>query len=95
MCIMPTTGDLQDVLICESPADDAASNADEASSSSSEEVEMGFPSDYANGNGVKKFDGFARKASFQSCPMQEQHEGFIREAVEILLKNAIFDGTSR
>lgn len=92
---MPTTGDLQDVLMSEASADDAASNADEASSSSSEEVDMVFQDDYANGNGVKKFDGFARKATFQSCPMQEQHEGFIREAVEVLLKNAIFDGTSR
>lgn len=32
---------------------------------------------------------------FKSAPVQEQHEAFMREVFEILLKDAVFQGTSR
>lgn len=34
-------------------------------------------------------------ATFASIPVKERHEAFIRESVEVLLKEAVFDGTNR
>ena len=33
--------------------------------------------------------------SFRTRPVQQQHEGFMRQVMDIILKDAVFNGTSR
>ncbi|KAL3284061.1 hypothetical protein HHI36_018229 [Cryptolaemus montrouzieri] len=42
-----------------------------------------------------KFNGYKEEANFESLPIKERHELFIRKCVDILIKEAVFEATNR
>lgn len=91
---MPATGEL-DQFVVEEPA-----SFSDAVASSDEEVAYNRVSGQSESlqgtiRGPLRANKRDAPISIESIPNRNRHESFIRDAVEILLKNAVFDGTDR
>ncbi|CAH0547653.1 unnamed protein product [Brassicogethes aeneus] len=85
---MPANGELDNFYeVLEEPA----SYSDAVASSSDDEQVVCSK----NEETTKKISQYTAKATFESMPNRRDHEDFIRKAVEIILKDAVFEGTNR
>lgn len=93
---MPAEGEAQDILISENVIDATSSNNSDASNSDNDSLYEEYPI-----NTGKILEHAAKPAAtknvpaYQSIPSRENHETFIKKCVDILLKEAVFEGTKR
>lgn len=86
---MPATGEV-DLVVTQDIVEDAASSSDATVSDDELFIRQEEPI-YKN----QKKDVAKKIASFESLPKKADHEEFIKRCVEILIKEAVFQGTSR
>lgn len=87
---MPATGEV-DVIVTQDIVEDAASNSDATISEDDEFYVQREETTYK----VLKKEPVKKTATYESLPNNANHEEFIRKSVEILLKDAVFNGTLR
>lgn len=85
---MPATGetDIQGVI------DEPATYSDAVASSSDEEVTFANAESKSH---PKNVCATKKISTFESLPSRKDHEEFMRQCTEILLKEAVYDGTNR
>lgn len=83
---MPTNNSEIDIEIYGSTSEDPISSDAGVSSEEDEKLVM---------NEKLKKNPFAMSATYESIPEREHHEFFLRECIEIILKDAVFQGTSK
>lgn len=92
---MPAEGEAQDILLSEDVIGAASSNSD-ISNSEDDSLYEEYP---VGTNNILQHSTkpplHKNVPSFQSIPNKENHESFIRKCVDILLKEAVFEGTKR
>lgn len=84
---MPANNGDLDTEICGNTSEDPISS--DAGVSSEEDEKIQIKSEKLKKNFGKKI------ASFESIPEREHHEKFLKDCVEVLLKDAVFQGTLR
>lgn len=47
------------------------------------------------GNSINNYSSTKKFSTFESAPNIEDHKEFVKKSVELLIKNAVFDGTNR
>lgn len=89
---MPANGTLDNSV--QYVVDEPATYSD-AVASSDDEPTTTTTTPYTSRKPLEPVNGVTRKATFESLPSKQYHEDFIRNCVEVLLKEAVFGGTSR
>ncbi|KAJ8926476.1 hypothetical protein NQ314_021155 [Rhamnusium bicolor] len=85
---MPATGE-NDIHVLDEPA----TYSDAVASSSDEEITYTKAIDIKSD--IRTVCARKKLATFESLPSKKNHEEFIKTCVEVLLRNAIFEGTSK
>lgn len=88
---MPATGEVHDVVLNEEVVDDAPGISSSEDEFANESYTNGMDSVIHTSLSLKP----KKKATYQSIADKHHHEEFLRNCVEILLKEAVFEGTSR
>lgn len=94
---MPAEGEAQDILLSEDVINNVSSNNSDASNTDDESFYEEYSIDINKIAEHQQSKPAVRRdaPAFQSIPNRENHEGFIKKCVDIMLKEALFEGTQR